>query len=219
MKKLIFLVLFTLFVSAGLTGCSGKDEPYTEKTYTSENVQIKSVGIDVRDREVEVTISPDEKIHITYYENSKETYDISVSEDNVLTMNYVSNKEWTDYIGGKASEDYRKISVQIPKSKLDSLSVSTTNEDINVTEAAFNESVALKANGGDISFEDLSAGKEITLDVKNGNISGDIAGSYDDYAISCSVKKGESNLPAAKENGVKKLTVTANNGDVDVNIG
>ena len=62
----------------------------------------------------------------------------------------------------------------------------------------------------------LSAGNEIALDVKNGNITGAVSGSYDDYAISCTVKKGECNLPASKENGEKKLTVAANNGDVTI---
>ena len=219
MKKLFSLVLCVLLGSSVLTGCSGNDEPYTEKTYTSENDQIRDVCIDVRDRIVEVTPSADGKIHIDYFDNSKETYNISISEDHVLTMTAVSHKEWTDYIGGQVPADARKISVQLPDALLDNLSISTTNEDITVTTLTLNGHVSLNTNGGNLSFHELAAGKDIALDVKNGNISGTISGSYDDYAISCNVKKGESNLPTNKEGGSQKLTVTANNGDVAVDIG
>lgn len=94
--------------------------------------QISEVCIDVRDRQVEVTLSADEQIHIDYYENSKEYYDISVFENRVLTMISVHDKEWTDYIGGKAPADVRKISVQLPDSLLKTLSVLTTNENISI---------------------------------------------------------------------------------------
>lgn len=217
MKKLISLVFCILLSASILSGCSGSADPYAKKKYTSENEQIMVIRIDVRDRFVEITPSPDNKISIDYYDNSKETYDISVSENNVLTMTAVNNKEWSDFIGSKASEDVRKISVQLPATLLENLSVSTTNEDITITELSLNGNVTLKANGGNISFNKLAA-NDITLDVKNGNISGSVSGSYDDYAISCTIKKGESNLPSNKETGSKKLTVTANNGDVKINI-
>ena len=51
---------------------------------------------------------------------------------------------------------------------------------------------------------------------KNGNISGTIAGGYDDFAIISEIKKGESNLPGNKDNGEKTLNVSCNNGDVDI---
>ena len=216
MKKLVALVFCAVFAAAGLTGCSANEEPYIEKTYTPENAQINAVCIDVRDRTVEVVPSEDEGIHLVYFESETEAYSIAVSGDNVLAMTAENNKKWTDSIGGQAPAEYRKITVRLPDSLLDSLSVSTTNEDIAVGELAVNESISLKANGGNISFLMLSAGNEIALDVKNGNITGAVSGSYDDYAISCTVKKGECNLPASKENGEKKLTVAANNGDVTI---
>lgn len=77
-------------------------------------------------------------------------------------------------------------------------------------------SVTLGSNGGNISFEKLNAKSSVTLNAKNGNIGGTIIGSYDDYSISCSIKKGESNLPAEKEEGTKRLIVSINNGDIDI---
>ena len=54
---------------------------------------------------VEVTISEDQHVHIEYSENSKEYYDIAVSEDSILTMTGASDKDLSDYMGGKPSDD------------------------------------------------------------------------------------------------------------------
>lgn len=67
-----------------------------------------------------------------------------------------------------------------------------------------------------IVFENLDVGSVLTLNVKNGNISGTIAGSYDDFAIQTEMKKGRSNVPNRKAGGVKTLTVSGNNGNVDI---
>lgn len=76
-------------------------------------------------------------------------------------------------------------------------------------------SVNITANGGDISFAALDVGTVLTVNVKNGDIEGTLVGSYDDFAISSKVKKGESNLPN-KTGGEKTLNVSANNGDIDI---
>ena len=100
----------------------------------------------MRDREIEVTLSDDEQVHIQYSENSKEYYEISVSDGNLLTMVNAGNKEWTDYIGGKPSTKDRKIVLQMPTTLLDTVTLSTTNEDISlpvlaVTGSRINESM------------------------------------------------------------------------------
>ena len=107
MKKIISLVFCLILGSFILTGCSNSDEPFEKKSYTADT-QINEINLDVRDREIEVSLSEDEQIHIQYFENSKEHYDISVSDGNVLTMVSVGNKEWMDYIGGKPSAEDRK---------------------------------------------------------------------------------------------------------------
>ena len=54
------------------------------------------------------------------------------------------------------------------------------------------------------------------LVAKNGNISGTIIGSYDDFSIQSEIKKGESNLPDNKNGGEKTLNISSNNGDVNI---
>lgn len=219
MKKLVSLMLCLVLCVAALAGCGNKnDEPYTKMTYTPKGKQVSEIVVEVRDRLVEVTASANEQIYIDYYENSKERYDITVSENGVLTMKAVNYKEWTDYIGENASADVRKISLQVPNALLNSLKISTTNEDISVAPLTFNGNVELNANAGNILFEKLDVKNDIAFNAKNGNITGVISGSYDDYAITCNIKKGDSNLPENKENGNKKLNVTANNGNVNIDI-
>lgn len=215
MKQTVSLLLCLLLGGFVLTGCSGISEPFEKKTYTPDT-QIREVSLDVRDREIEVALSEDEQIHIQYSENSKEYYDFSVSDEHVLTMTSASDKEWTDFIGEKPSAEDRKILLQVPDTLLDSLTLSTTNETVTLPALAVTGSIDISVNGGNIAFERLDVGSALTLTVKNGDISGTIAGSYDDFAIQSEIKKGESNLPDNKADGEKTLKVSSNNGDVDI---
>lgn len=216
MKKIILLTLCLMFGSFTLTGCSDSNDPFSEKEYTADVSQIKEISIDVRDRQIEVSRSEDGQIHIGYFENNKETYDITVSDENTLAVTSADSKDWTDYIGVKPSAEVRKISLQIPDTLLDTLTLSTTNEDISLPALAVTGSIKISSNGGNITFGNLNVRDSLTLTVKNGDISGTIAGSYDDFAIQANSKKGKSNLPGNKENGEKMLNVSNNNGDVNI---
>lgn len=215
MKKIISLALCLILGSFILSGCSNNSEPFEEKSYTSDT-QIHEINLDVQDREIEVSLSEDEQVHIQYSENSKEYYDISVSDDNVLTMTSASDKEWTDYIGVKPAAEDRKISLQVPDALLENLTLSTTNEDITLSALAVTGSINISSNGGNIAFGNLDVGSALTLNVKDGDISGAIVGSYDDFSIQSEIKKGESNLPDHKDSGEKTLNVSSNNGDVNI---
>ena len=215
MKKIISLLLCLVLGGFILVGCSNSSEPFEEKSYTPDT-QINEINLDVRDREIEVSLSEDEQVHIKYYENSEEYYDISVSDENVLTMTSASDKDWTDYIGVKPSAENRKISLQIPDALLDTITLSTTNEDISLPALAVTGSINISSNGGNITFENLAVGKSLYLTVKNWDISWTVRVRYDDFAIQSERKKGESNLPDQKYGGEKTLNVSSNNGDVNI---
>ena len=174
------------------------------------------INLDVRDREIEVLLSQDEQVHIQYFENSKEYYDISISDEKVLTITTVSNKAWTDFIGSKPPSENRKLLLQIPNALLDTLTLSTTNEDISLPALTVTGSISISSNGGNITFENLDVGDALNLAVKNGDISGTVMGGYDNFTIQTKVKKGNSNLPDNKDHGEKMLYVSSNNGDVNI---
>lgn len=215
MKKLTALMLALIgalcFVFAG---CS--NDTFTEKFYSSGETEIKKVSVQVTDREVEVSASEDNQIYFDYFDGEKEYLEISVSENKELIVNLATNKKWTDYFGFKPSKDYRKIKVRIPDNLLTVLSVSTTNENIKVNSLSFTEQVNLKADGGNIVCERVNVGKAINLTAKNGDIKGSIIGGWDDFSISCNIKKGDSNLPKLKEEGEKYFSADCNNGDINI---
>lgn len=215
MKKVISLALGLVLSGFVLAGCSDTSKSFAEKNYTPDT-QISEINLDVRDRKIEVSLSADEQIHIQYYENNKEYYDISVSDESVLSMSSANDKEWKDYIGGKPSAENRKISLQVPDTLLDNITLSTTNEEISLPELTVTGSINLSSNGGNVTFANLDVGNAINITVKNGDISGTIVGSYDDFTIQTKIKKGESNLPESKEGGAKTLNVSGNNGDVNI---
>ena len=215
MKKILSLVLCLVLSGTALSSCSNGGEPFEKKSYTPDR-RINAISLAVRDREIVVSLSEDEQVHIQYYENSKEQYEIFISDENVLTMESASDKDWTDYIGRKPSAENRKISLRIPDALLDNVTLSTTNEDITLSALAVTGSINLSSNGGNIVFDSLDAGSALTLTVKNGNITGTIVGGYDDFAIQCRIKKGDCNLPESKDGGRKTLNVAGNNGDIDI---
>lgn len=216
MKKLLSLlcvaiVSLTLFA---FTGCSNNDT-FTAKSYSSGESVIESVSIDTSDRQIDIGVSDDEQVHIEYFDGEKEYFDITVSESNALSVKLEFNKDWTDFIGSKAAAEYRKIIIKLPTT-IKTLSVITTNEKVNITSLTFADSVTISNNGGHIEFNKIAVGKALNLTAKNGDIKGSIIGGWDDFAITCTIKKGESNLPAEKIGGDKSLKANCNNGDINI---
>ena len=214
MKKLT--AVFSAIIGAAifaLAGCSGGDV-FTEKSYSSGEERIETVIVQVEDRELEITTSADERVHINYFDGEKQYLDVTLS-DKQLTIKLLYAKEWTDFIGFKPAKQYRKIKIAVPDGLL-SLSAGTTNENITVGALSVRKLISLDANGGNISIERLNTGKAISLKAKNGNIAGSVIGGWDDFSISCKIKKGKCNLPALKEGGEKSFTADCNNGDIDI---
>lgn len=216
MKKITAL-LFTLIsvLAFSLAGCSNGGT-FTEKSYASGENEIEKVTVQVSDREVEVSPSEDDQIYVEYFDSEKEYLDISVSENKELVIDLVYDKDWTDFIGTKPSAEYRKIIIKIPNGLISSFSANTTNENIKVSALSVTQQVSLDSNGGDVVCERVNVGKSISLKAKNGNIQGTIVGGWDEFSISCTIKKGNCNLPLSKEGGDKAFSADCNNGDIDI---
>ena len=215
MKKLFVAALSLTLFSVLLAGCGAEETTPVEKSYTAE-AQVTSILLDVKDRSIEITPSPDGQIHLTYAETNLEFYTLIVEED-TLVLRSESDKTWKDYIGVSSPAGLGAISLQIPPEGLDSLELSTTNHDVSLPALSCSGRVSVKVNKGNITFDALDAGTAIALEAKDGDVTGTVAGSYDDFSIATQTKKGTCNLPQSKEGGEKSLDVTVNNGDVNVN--
>ncbi len=213
MKKL--LVAIACLMLTMLFGCASAQGEFTPYDFNADASQVRSIRINAIDRSVEVTLSPDDGIHLSCHQSDKEYYDVTIDEG-VLTVELRQNKRWYDFIGGKSPEAYRHISLQIPAGALDSLIIATTNEPVTLEDVSLLTTVGISVNGGDIAFDSLDAGEQLTLECKNGNISGTLHGPIYDYTIQTYIKKGDSNLPDSMGDGDKLLNVDANNGNIDI---
>lgn len=213
MKK--FLVTLACLLLSAMLGSAYAQGEFAPREFNADADQVRSICISAIDRSVDVSLSPDDGIHLSCYESDKEYYAISV-DDGVLTVELLQDKRWYDYIGGKSPEAVRSISLQVPADLLDSLTIATTNEPVALESISVLGSIDISVNGGDITFDALNAGKQIALECKNGDISGTICGLIDDYSIQTRIKKGDSNLPESMGDGGKVLSVAANNGNIDI---
>lgn len=207
-------LLMTVCLFAGFAA----DDDFRAITFDQVAEDVKSLSIAVRDRSVSITPSTDGMVHIDAFASAKEGYDIALSDDGTLTMESAYDKEWTDFFGGKPSDAYRTITVALPSESLEALSVSTTNEDVKVSDIAVTGSASLSSNGGNVIVDDIDVGTALALSVKNGDIRGNVVGGYDDFSIDVTIKKGDSSL-LDKTGGTKSLTLDANNGDIKLTIG
>lgn len=91
MKKRILLVMLLVLGSFALAGCSNSSDPFEKKSYTPDT-QVSGITLDVCDREIEVSLSNDEQIHIQYSENSKGYFAIQ-SEVKKGKSNLPDNKD------------------------------------------------------------------------------------------------------------------------------
>ena len=123
-----------------------------------------------------------------------------------LSMRLSLDRDWTDYVGTKPAREYRKIKVEIPDRLLSGLTVKTTNESIHVSPLSGVASVSLESNGGNVEFEKLFVSESLTVTAKNGNILGSVVGGWDDFSISCEIKKGESNFVPENKTGGDETT-------------
>jgi len=214
--KRITMLFFTFLIALLLASCSDKNDGFAAKSYTADGTQVKAVQIDVRDRKIEISVAQDDRIHLDYYENEKEYYDISITDGNKLCVTMKTDKEWSDYIGGKIASEKRSLSLQVPGKLLESLELSTSNEDIRLPALTVTDHISISGNNSNITFERVDVGSGLTLKTKNGNISGTVVGSCEMFSIACDIKKGKTNLPQSKESGTKDIHVTVNNGDANI---
>ena len=216
MKKMLTLAaaIVCAVLALGAAGGCKNEENFSEKSYSCAGESVQSVNIDVRDSAVEIAPSEDGTLRLAYYESEARTYEIALT-DGTLAVTLAKRDGLGGYFGVLPDAQYRRIRLFLPESALKALAVSTTNEDITLAPLSCTDSVTLESNGGNIGFEGLFA-REIGLTAKNGDITGSIAGGWDDFSILCTVKKGESNLPEQKEGGANALRVDCNNGDVAI---
>lgn len=216
MKKMLCSVLASCLAVTLFSGCNANSDAFTLQTYSAHSQQIRTIDVEVRDRPVYITSTDGNEIVLTYAENSKECYDIEEEDSTLRVTLEEGTKTWPDYVGVKPAEQDRTLHIAVPENTLETLQIQTTNASVQLDPMTVQDAVSLASNGGDIRVDKLAAGQSITLDVKNGNIEGSLAGELTDYKLTTQIKKGHTDLPDSTQSGKIRLDVTANNGDIDL---
>lgn len=197
-----------------LTGCT-QDLHFVEMEKSFAE-RISTLNLDARDRRVVVSGTEDENLLFRYQDSEREILDFELTET-TLDVDLVIERGFGDFFGIQADVSYRTIEIYVPQDSPLSLNISTTGEYVSI-EGISVETLTISNNNGDITFTDITSTGDISLSTKNADITGNIIGSYDDYAIDVDIKKGDTNLPISKESGSKRLSISDNNGDVFVDI-
>ncbi|WP_312113189.1 DUF4097 family beta strand repeat-containing protein [Brevibacillus reuszeri] len=183
------LALFTSACTID-SGLQNSSTSFKEKSYAVDVEKINQMSLTARDRTVELVDSTDNQIHINFFENDQEYYEIDVSDKKELTMKAVTNKNLKDYIGLDADKAHHAIKIAVPSgivcgikivtskgnivfSNVDvagSVDASTSNGKIQVTNVAVDKILKLETKNDDIILSEVNIRGSIDASLSNGNI-------------------------------------------------
>lgn len=196
-----------------LTGCGAQEEKFEERLYTAD-AACTALSIQLSDRTLQLEPSSDGLIHIICHESGSRGYDIAPDENGTLAVTQWEENGPLGLLHTGTPAQGRTARVQVPAS-LTGLSIQLQGENLALPALSVQGQADIRVNNGDLTFEMLDA-PGIRLEVKNGDISGTVAGAQSGYSITSEVKKGENSLPAEQSGGSRALSVLANNGDVAI---
>ncbi len=174
----------------GITVNLGGGGAYEQKAVMFENAD-KHLILNETLGEVKIGVSPDDAIHVTYFENNNETYEITETEDTItIDKNYSRSLFFGNFInfGPFFTQEIPHIELLLPK---------TFAKDIEVHSAAC-----------DVDIDDISA-DNVVLDVTNGIIDVDGIKAND---ILAEMVNGEVEI---SDTAVQSIKLSSTNGTVE----
>ncbi|WP_211749233.1 DUF4097 family beta strand repeat-containing protein [Paenibacillus sp. Marseille-Q4541] len=158
-----------IFISACTTDSDSQNTstPYEEKSYTVDAEKVSNLSLTTRGRTIELVESTDHQIHINYFENDKESYDINISDNKELTMEAVNNKNWKDYIGLDTEKEHRNVKIAVPSGIASGITMKTSKGDIVISEVDIAGSIDVATSDGKIEMTNVAVDKILKLETKN----------------------------------------------------
>lgn len=138
---------------------------YTMQTYVSQN-PITSIVVDDDNMTVEVKKSKDDRVHVNYFTNDNDYYEIT--ENGVLSIDRVTNYKWYHYI---FQIDFHKkeLTIYLPEQYDGDLDIKTSNAKIEVEDISARR-IDLKTSNSSIDMEDSSFTEVAKMKSSNGRI-------------------------------------------------
>lgn len=190
-----------------------QSETYIQKSCEYDTDTVASLVFTDISRDIEITRSNDDKIHITYYESQKVSYSFEHTEDGTLTVTYYSSRKWYDYIGISFRFSDIKTVIAVPDGFSGNISVKLSSGDLRITGFTLDGSLTAESTSGDVQMSDFTC----TGDIKIRQTSGDFEGQALS-AASLSIKHTSGDIELGRLE-TEALSLTSVSGDIEVEAG
>lgn len=145
--------------------------PYEEKSYTYDlKSGVTALSVSDVSSDVIFVSSNDDFIKINCFENENESYDIKLSEDGHLSVNYFKPKRWYEYIGFNFNHQKRTLTVSVPAKFTGTVGASTVSGDITMSNLGLSDALVVNTTSGEITLKDIAASGQTSMTSVSGNI-------------------------------------------------
>lgn len=195
---LLGAILFTLVMSANHWDFFKLNtEHYITNTHIPEDA-FHSITVATDTADIDFVLSEDGTCKVVCYESDTESHVITV-EDDTLMIRLENRKKWYDYIG--FSFEQPKVTVYLPKTEYDTLTINEHTGDIEIpgaftftsmditsttgrvkNYASAADSISIETNTGNIHTENISTGS-LSLTVTTGDITATAVQCREDVAV------------------------------------
>ncbi|MEG1874597.1 MAG: DUF4097 family beta strand repeat-containing protein [Angelakisella sp.] len=139
--------------------------PYLEKQFVSA-AAVEQIRIDDSNMPLTFGVSPDSRVHVTYYENEKEFYQIQ--DGSTLSFAKMTHWAWYDHFFNFTLQE-TKMTILVPKNYRGSITAKTANGAIEVQELAAQE-LRLRTSNGQVNANSLRVGGLCSVESSNGQV-------------------------------------------------
>ncbi len=147
------------------------------------------------------------KIHIKYYENEKQYYDLNIINDNILSINFIENLKWYERINIVNLTNYSNYTPELylPDNFDVSLNINSVNGKVSLDDVVF-KNLKVNNTNGSIKLKNI-VGNDITIQGKNGSIKFEEVNVND---LNIQGKNGNIVIEAVNGNHIKVESINSN---------
>ena len=187
------------------------DAERVKKEYLIPRESALNLTIDTRDNDIILKKTTGSEIKVTCYESEELVYDIlNAKPDKNLKIAEKDNRKWYQMIDVSFSIQETPLTVEIPDKDWQSIKITTSSGDINVSDFSDLFKYSINTSSGDIIISDMNAAN---MNIKSS--SGDICikDSYIMSLLGIETASGETKLSKV---GTNNIEINSNSGDVEL---
>ena len=223
------LMAFTYAIIGGDMSRINTGSKFEKKEYEISQSKIDNLVVDIKSNEVEIIGTDTDKIHITYYENDTQKYEIS-DADKTLNFRQVPDRKIRLFQINLDFESY-KIRIEMPQKlagelKIDNKSGSVDLENLNIgkdiianissgslraDKVTTNQNMSVMARSGSVKANDILVKEDAKLDLSSGALT---IQNFEAKNVETNISSGDVHLSNVKAED--KIKCDANSGTMSI---